>query len=27
MRDAIAQLQGLSTVLAPIVSLRKEDLA
>jgi homoserine dehydrogenase len=27
MRDAIAQLQGLPTVLGPIVSLRKEDLA
>jgi homoserine dehydrogenase len=27
MRDAIAQLQSLPTVLAPIVSLRKEDLA
>ena len=27
MRDAIAKMQGLASVLAPIVSLRKEDLA
>jgi len=27
MRDAIAKMQSLPTVLAPIVSLRKEDLA
>ena len=27
MRRAIARMQGLPTVLAPIVSLRKEDLA
>ena len=27
MRDAIAKMQTLPTVLAPIVSLRKEDLA
>jgi len=27
MREAIAKMQSLPTVLAPIVSLRKEDLA